>query len=63
MMKIPEMYCDECGIKLIPIIFIDYEYDNNMIKTGRKRKAISHLTCPQCLKNYTVDDSFDENWH
>lgn len=55
-------YC-ECGAKLTPAWFTQYEYDKHGIKTGRKRIACSHLTCPCCFKNYAVDDSFDESWH
>lgn len=34
-----------------------------LIKTARTRLAVSHLVCPSCLRNYIVDDSFDEPWH
>lgn len=52
--------CD-CGCDLKPVWFQETEYRNN-IATGRKRMAVSHLFCPDCLENYTVDDSFDEPW-
>lgn len=56
----------ECGGSLIPIWFTEDEtkvIDGMMFKTGRKRRAVSHLTCEYCLRNYPVDDSFDGPWH
>lgn len=56
----------ECGEDLEPIWFIEEEYETvcgNMYRTGRKRRAVSHLTCPLCLRNYPVDDSFDGGWY
>ena len=38
-------------------------YGTALIKTGRTRLAVSHLVYPSCLRNYIVDDSFDEPWH
>lgn len=57
--------CEQCGIELEPVWFTEEETkvsNGIMIHTGRKRRACSHLVCPQCLKNYAVDDSFDGNW-
>lgn len=54
--------CEQCGADLKPIWFTEEEYQiigGISIKTGRKRRACSHLVCPDCLKNYCVDDSFD----
>ena len=34
-----------------------------MYKTGRVRRACSHLVCEDCLKNFCVDDTFDGPWH
>jgi len=31
-------------------------------ETGRKRSAVSHLLCEDCLKSYPVDDTFDGPW-
>ena len=56
----------ECGGKLIPVLFIEEEtkvINGCMIHTGRKRHAVSHLTCSDCMKNYPVDDSFDGHWY
>jgi hypothetical protein len=56
--------CD-CGGDLIPVWFKDEERRTAggiMVKTGRTRNAVSHLTCESCLKNECVDDSFDGEW-
>lgn len=57
--------CEFCGCDLEPIYFIEEErkmFSGVSYKTGRKRRAVSHLVCPGCLRNYCVDDSFDGNW-
>ena len=58
--------CERCGGELKPVWFIEEEYkttnDGHKYRTGRKRRAVSHLTCDNCLKNYCVDDSFDGAW-
>lgn len=33
------------------------------VRTGRYRKACSHLVCLECGKNHCVDDSFDGPWY
>ena len=56
----------ECGEDLEPVWFIEEERKLSSgiyYKTGHKRRACSHLTCPSCLKNYCVDDSFDSEWY
>ena len=59
--------CERCGGHLSPVIFTEYEEKVTgqgwRYKTGRWRRAVSHLTCDTCLKNYCVDDSFDGPWH
>lgn len=59
--------CPYCGGKLIPIWFTEEEIVvdkyGHLVKTGRKRRAISHLTCECCLRNQPIDDSFDGSWH
>lgn len=59
--------CPHCGGKLIPIWFTEEEMIvdeyGHMIKTGRKRRAISHLLCENCLRNQCIDDSFDGDWY
>lgn len=55
----------ECGESLHPVWFIENEtkvIGGRMTYTGRERKAISHLECHNCFKNYCVDDSFDGDW-
>lgn len=58
--------CD-CGGTLYPIYYTLYEttdINGNYIRTGRKKRAVSHLVCDSCLKNICIDDSFDEGyWH
>lgn len=51
-----------CGGSLFPVWFTEEETvidGGRMFKTGRERKACSHLTCTKCLSNEGVDDSFD----
>ena len=58
--------CSKCGGKLQPVFFEEKEIKvitGTMIYTGRKRTAVSHLTCENCMKNECVDDSFDGAWH
>lgn len=57
--------CEDCGCNLEPIWFLEEEtiVDSGcMYKTGRVRRAVSHLVCPVCLHNYCVDDTFDGTW-
>lgn len=57
--------CEYCGDSLIPIWFIEEETKieyGHVVETGRSRRAVSHLTCPTCMKNYSVDDSFNGPW-
>lgn len=58
--------CESWHDDLEPVWFKEEERcirGTALIKTGRTRLAVSHLVCPSCLKNYIVDDSFDEPWH
>lgn len=57
--------CECCGGSLVPVTFTEHEYKTVggiQIRTGRKRCAVSHLECADCLKRYCVDDSFDGPW-
>lgn len=57
--------CLECGGELHPVYFIEEETKvrhGHMYLTGRKRRAVSHLVCENCLKNQCVDDSFYGDW-
>lgn len=58
--------CEICGDNLKPVWFLEeetkYEF-GILIKTGRVRQAVSHLSCPSCLNTYCVDDSFDKPWY
>lgn len=58
--------CPYCGGKLHPVWFTDEETQvihGSLIKTGRKRRAISHLVCEDCFRNQIIDDSYDGNWY
>ena len=54
-------YCVICGYNLYPVWFTEYEAIEN-IKTGRYRKACSHLECINCWHKEAVDDTFDDSW-
>jgi hypothetical protein len=56
----------ECGAPLSPVWFIEEEHKvicGEYIKTGRKRRACSHLECEYCGRRYPVDDTFDGGWY
>lgn len=58
--------CPHCGGRLIPIWFIDEETVvryGHLVKTGRRRRAVSHLTCEVCMRNQVIDDSYDGDWY
>ena len=58
--------CRTCKSQLRPIWFIDEEtktVNKSLIRTGRKRNAVSHLECDCCGNRECIDDSFDGNWH
>lgn len=58
--------CERCGAALEPVFFTEEETKTvygSLIKTGRTRKACSHLECPVCGKKECVDDTFDGPWH
>ena len=53
----------KCGTALQADWYKEFEYhENSAIKTGRHRMNINVLFCPNCLENYTVDDSFAGPW-
>lgn len=57
--------CSKCNIPLDPVWFTETEYNVEYgirHKTGRKRKAVDYLICPNCLSKVCVDDSFDRPW-
>lgn len=48
--------CD-CSGSLIPVWFTEEETkvaNGTMYKTGRVRRACSHLVCEDCLKNFAL---------
>ena len=56
-------YCSFCGSALKPVWFKLYETDRYGCRTGRWKMAVDALVCGGCLKEETVDDSFDGDWH
>lgn len=65
-MAVPNIECPKCGSIMIPIWFTEEEVKHANgyypYKTGRKRRAVSHLECPYCFTKECVDDSFDQPW-
>lgn len=58
--------CSECGTPLEPVWFTEEEYktvNGCIFKTGRKRRAVDYLVCPNCFHKEIVDNSFDGNWY
>lgn len=58
--------CEDCGVELEPVWFIEEEYrtvNGSMWRTGRKRRAVDYLICPVCLVKHCVDDTFDGPWY
>lgn len=64
----PNIKCSKCGSDMLPIWFVEEEekvvngHNGYRYKTGRKRKAVSHLECPCCFNKECVDGSLDEPW-
>jgi hypothetical protein len=57
--------CEKCGAALEPEFFTEIEYNTSngiMYPTGRKRRAVNVLYCPNCFIRVTVDDNFDGAW-
>ena len=59
--------CPVCGAELEAIWFEEeqevYEPPIKYIRrTGRKRRNIAYLECPECWHKEAVDDSFAEDW-
>lgn len=58
--------CSGCTLELVPVWFTEKEYkvsNGTLYETGRTRRAVDYLICPQCMSKYAVDDSFDGEWH
>lgn len=56
--------CDNCKIPLEADWFKDIEFKpKSNIPTGRVRRTVNYLYCPQCLKKFPVDESFDGQWY
>lgn len=62
-----EFECENCGGNVYPVFFEEEEYKTeygHMYKTGRVRRACSHLECDTCGKRYIVDgDYLAGEWH
>lgn len=57
--------CGTCGCELEPSYFVEEEeiiQHGVRFKTGRVRRAVDCLVCPNCLRTECVDDSFDGPW-
>ena len=54
--------CPSCGTEMEKIWFTEKEYSKSGWFTGRTRRAVSHLECPECFTREAVDDSFDGPW-
>ena len=57
--------CPHCGGKLQAEWFVEEEcryVNGHSYKTGRVRDAVAYIYCPNCLRNFPVDDSFDGPW-
>lgn len=57
--------CPTCECALEPNYFVMEEeiVQNGMrFKTGRVKRAVDCLVCPNCLRIECVDDSFDGPW-
>lgn len=57
--------CRTCGSELTAIWFTEEEtkiIGCSPHKTGRTRKACSHLQCEYCGDKECVDDTFDSAW-
>jgi hypothetical protein len=53
-----------CGVSENQVIEAESKVTQGRLHyTGCYRKVVSSLSCPRCLKNYYVDDSFDGNWY
>jgi len=59
--------CPRCDSLMEPVFFMEEEEKTSeegwwKYKTGRVRRAVSHLECPHCFNKECVDDSFDGPW-
>lgn len=64
-MAVPNIECPKCRSIMFPVWYTEEEEiveNGYRYKTGRKRRAVSHLECPNCLTKECVDDSFDQPW-
>lgn len=62
-MAVPNVECPKCKSIMIPIWFTEEEekiINGCRYRTGRKRRALSHLECPCCFHKEAVDGSFNE---
>ena len=57
------MECDCNELYWDMVKFEEPEYDIHNRKTGRYRRAVSHIVCTNCGRNICVDDSFDGPWY
>ena len=65
MLTLSDIKC-ECGGQFMPVWFTELETKvvaGSLIRTGRRRRAVSHLECDSCFNKLCVDDSFDGPWY
>lgn len=62
MKKLDCGFCERCGTELEPVYFREEESYideyGHLMRTGRTRRAVDYLVCPNCLKRYIVDGDF-----
>lgn len=53
----------QCGAELEAVWFTEEEIDSHSgLRTGRIRRAVDYLVCPNCDIRYQVDSCFDSPW-
>lgn len=55
--------CPVCGGRIRPVMFEEEEevldkHTHSYYRTGRKRRACSHMECPDCFHKEAVDGDF-----
>ena len=48
--------CEICNASMMPITYLEYEFDEKNIPTGRRRRVYSRLECPRCLRSFKLDE-------
>lgn len=53
--------CRHCGVSLEAVWFTEKQFSRGC-PTGKTRRNISYLICPNCLKKEAIDDSYATPW-